>query len=128
MHRGYLLFVCLFGVLLLVGPSVIAGVIPLPRGHDSARPACAQLPSRKAVADAMASRADLVARIQEVGPGVKVEIATPCAEQPDRALISIKYTTSTEQRGVDAILRQERFGVAIELVSDKLKPYIPLLR
>ncbi|WP_152413012.1 hypothetical protein [Nitrolancea hollandica] len=57
-------------------------------------------------------------RIQNVGPGVKVEVATPCNGQPDRAIVRIRYTTNTEWKGVDAILRQDDgFGVPVELVS-----------
>ena len=109
---------CLFGMLVIVGAGLGSGVIPLSRGHDSARPPCEQLPNRQSVVDAVASHEDLVTRIQHVGPGVKVDVATPCDGQPDRAIVSIKYTTETEWKGVDAILRQEGFGVAVEVVSD----------
>ena len=108
---------CLFGTFLIVGAGAGAGVIPLLRGHDSAHPPCEQLPNRKSVVDAMASHDDLVTRIQSVGPGVKVNVATPCEGQPDRAIVSITYTTDTERKGVEAILQQEWFGVPVELVS-----------
>jgi hypothetical protein len=118
-----LISACLLAVVLIVGAGLltgglVAGVGPLSRGHDSARPPCEQLPDKQAVVDAVASHEDLVTRIREVGPGVKVEVATPCDDQPDRAIVSITYTTDAEREGVDAILGQEGFGVAAELVSD----------
>jgi len=49
---------------------------------------------------------------------VAVDVATPCDDQPDRAIVRITYATDDEWEGVDAILTQEGFGVAVELVSD----------
>jgi hypothetical protein len=108
----------LLGVLLIVAAGLALGVVPLSRGHDSARPPCEQLPERESVADAVASHEDLVARIQDVGAGVKVAVATPCKGQPDKAIVRIEYTTETERKGVDAILQQEEgFGAPVELVG-----------
>lgn len=109
---------CLFGVLLIVGAGVAFGLAPMLGGRDSARPPCGQLPDRKSVVDAIASHEDLAGRIQKAGPGVKVAVATPCEGQPDRAIVRIRYTTDTEREGVDAVLRQEGFGVPAELVSN----------
>lgn len=117
MNPVRVILLCLFGVVVIAGAGVMSGVIPLSRGNDSARPPCEQLPNRKSVVDAVASHEDLVTRIQNVGSGVKVEAATPCKGQPDRAIVRIKYTTDTERKGVDAILREEGFGVAAELVG-----------
>ncbi len=117
MNRSRMFLFFLVGALLMAGAAALTGVIPLSRARDSARPPCEQLPDRKSVADAMASHQDLVTRIQHVGPGVKVKIATPCKGRPDRAIVSITYRTDTEWKGVDAILRQEGFGVAVELIS-----------
>lgn len=50
--------------------------------------------------------------------GVKVDVATPCEGQPDRALIRISYATKAEREGIDTILAQEGFGVPVELVRD----------
>lgn len=55
--------------------------------------------------------------MRQVGPGVQVAVASPCAGQPDQALVSIKYTTDAERVGVAAILQHEGFGVAAELVK-----------
>lgn len=118
MNRAKILLFCLVGVLLVTGSGVAFGLVPLFGGDDSARPPCEQLPDRKSVEDAVASHEDLVARIQKVGPGVKVDVATPCEGQPYRAIVRIKYTTDTEWKGVDAILQQEGFGVPVELVSN----------
>lgn len=110
--------VCLVAVVLIVGAGLVSGAVPLPRARDYARPPCEQLPNRQSVVDALASHEALVARIQGVGPGVKVDIATPCEGQPDRAIVRITYATDTEWEGVHSILREEGFGVAAELVSD----------
>ncbi len=125
MNRLGVFVLSLLGALVLVaalgaaGAGVLPGVIPLLRGHDSARPPCEQLPDRQSVVDAVASHQDLVTRIHNVGPGVEVDVATPCEDQPDRAIVRITYATDDEWKGVDAILRRdEGFGVAVELVSD----------
>jgi hypothetical protein len=118
LNRGSVFLVCLVGTLLIVGAVLLSGVVPLSRGHDSARPPCEQLPDRQLVADVVASHEDLVTPIRNVGPGVKIVIATPCESQPDRAIVSITYTTEKEWEGVHAILGQEGFGVAVGLVSD----------
>ena len=94
------------------------GITPLVRGGESARPPCEQLPDRKSVTDALASHEDLVNRIQSVGAGVKVDAATPCEGQPDRAIVSIKHKTGDEREGVDDVLLQEGFGVPVELVRN----------
>jgi len=115
--RVRVLLACLFVAALTVGAGFIFGVIPLTRGQDSARPPCAQLPNRQAVVDAVAAHEDLATRMRQVGPGVQVAVASPCAGQPDQALVSIKYTTDAERVGVAAILQHEGFGVAAELVK-----------
>lgn len=117
MNRVKVFLICIFGVLLVVSAGVLLGVAPSFGGGDSARPPCEQLPDRKKVADAVASHEDLVTRIQNVGSEVKVNVATPCAGQPDRAIVRITYTTNAEQEGVDAILQREGFGVPAELVG-----------
>lgn len=118
MNRVLVVVVCLLAVVLIVGAGLLTGVVPLSRGHDSARPPCDQLPDRQAVVDALASHQDLVTRIQNVGPGVRVDLATPCEDQPDRAIVRITYATDEEWEGVDSILGEEWFGVAVEVVSD----------
>jgi hypothetical protein len=111
---------CVLGVVVLAifGAGMFSSVNPLYRGRDSARPPCEQLPDQQAVADALATHQDLARRIQEVGPGVTVEVATPCEDQPERAILRITYATDDEWEGVDAILREESFGVAVEVVGD----------
>lgn len=117
MSRAKVALLFLFGALLIVAAGALSGVIPLSNGHDSARPRWEQLPNKKSVVDAVTSHQDLVNRIQHVGAGVKVDVSTPYEDHPDRALVSIKYTTENEWKGVDAILRQEGFGVPAELIS-----------
>lgn len=124
MKSLHVFVVGLLGVLVIGGALAIAGagmfpdLNPWSRGHDSSRPPCDQLPDRQAVVDALASHEELATRIQDVGPGVTVEVATPCDDQPDRAIVRITYETDDEWEGVDAIIREEGFGVAVELVSD----------
>jgi hypothetical protein len=110
------LLTCLFAAALTVGAGFIFGVLPRTGGHDSARPPCEQLPDKASVVAAVAAHGDMVTQIQHVGPGVRVEVTTPCTGQPDRAIVSIKYATDAEWQDVDAILRHEGFGVAAELV------------
>jgi len=121
-NRGGVFLLCLIGALLVLmtvaGAGLLSGVDPFPLGRDSERPPCEQLPDRQSVEDALASHGNLVTRIQDVGPGVAVDVATPCDDQPDRAIVRITYATDDEWEGVDAILTQEGFGVAVELVSD----------
>lgn len=109
----------LLGVLLMAGAGVATGVVPLSGSGDSARPPCEQLPGIKSVEDAVASHEDLVTRIQDVGPGVKVDVATPCEGQPDKAIIRVVYDTDNEWEGVNDILQHANgFGAPVELVSD----------
>lgn len=116
------ILVCLAGVLLVLVAVAGAGLRPdmgpWSSGRDSGRPPCEQLPDRQAVVDALASHGELVRRMEDIGPGVTVDVATPCDDQPDRAIVRITYATEDEWRGVDAILRQEGFAVAVELISD----------
>lgn len=118
MNRVSVYLLCLFGVLLIVGVGGVSfGLVPRLGGDDSARPPCEQLPDREAVVDAMSSQEDLVSRIQNVGSGVEIEIATPCEGQPEKAIVRVEYTTDTEREGVDGILQQEGFGVPVELIG-----------
>lgn len=119
MNRIKVLLLSLFGVLLIVGAGVATGVVPLSTSRDSARPPCEKLPDKESVVDAVASHEDLVARIQDVGPGVKVDAATPCEGQPDKAIIRVVYETDNEWEGVNDILQHANgFGAPVELVSD----------
>jgi hypothetical protein len=108
--------VLVLGAILLAGGAVAAGILPW--GDASTRPPCEQLPDRNSVTSAVASHQGLVARIESVGPGVKVDVATPCKDQPERAIVSLKYKTEAERKGIEALLRQEDgFGVELELVK-----------
>ncbi len=117
MRSSRLLLLSLLGVLLLVGVAFASGLLP-GSGGDSARPPCEQLPAEAAVSEAVASHQDLVRRLREVGPGVRLSVATPCDGQPGRALVRILYATTSERSGVDALLQQDGFGVPVELVGD----------
>lgn len=118
LNRARVFLSVLIGILLIGGVGVALGVGSLLGSRDSARPPCEQLPDRESVENAVASHDDLATRIQNVGPGVKVETATPCEDQPDKAIIRIEYETNDEWEDINAILQQEDgFGAPVELVS-----------
>lgn len=105
-------------VVALVGLVVVLGGVSPWRSPAVARPACDDLPSRAAVAAALADHADLTAQIEAVGAGVQVTRTSPCTSQPDRALVTITYGTSAERVKVDHILTTaDGFGVPVELVG-----------
>jgi hypothetical protein len=67
---------------------------------------------------ALAANRDLTARIEAVGPGVRVTRTSPCADQPDRALVTITCRTSIERTRVDHVLTTaDGFGVPVVLVE-----------
>jgi hypothetical protein len=102
-----------------VGLAVALGGIGPLTGSDVARPACHQLPNRTEVVAALADHPGLTTRIEAAGDGVHVTSTTPCADEPDRALVTITYRTSSERAKVDHILTtQDGFGVPAELVKD----------
>ena len=104
------------GILIIGGALLMSGVIPLSRGEDSARPPCDQLPSVQTVNGAVASHQELIARIEDVGQGVKVGVGRPCGDQTDRAIVRIEYAAADERKDVDAILQNDDgFGVPVEL-------------
>lgn len=118
MNRAKVLLLCLLGVLLIVGAGVALGAGPLSGSGDSARPPCEQLPDKESVEEAVASHEDLATRIQDVGPGVEVEVVTPCRDQLNKAIVRIRYTTDTEWEDINTILqREDGFGAPVELVS-----------
>lgn len=104
------------GLFLIVGAGLLLGVIPIPGKQDFARPPCDKLPSKEMVEEAFARHGELVERLQNVGPGVKVEVVTPCIDYPNSAVIRISYKTKDEQKGISSILSHEGFGTAVELV------------
>ncbi|MCG0238620.1 MAG: hypothetical protein L6E13_05040 [Firmicutes bacterium] len=114
-----LLSVVATGVLIVFlgwGLGLFTQVIPSSLAQKLAYPPCEQLPDQSSVLEALASHRDLADRLQSVGPGVTIEVATPCKEQPDKALIQISYATKAEREGVNRILSQEGFGVPAVLV------------
>jgi hypothetical protein len=105
------------GVTVVGLAAVISGVGPL-RAADVARPACSDLPSRTAVSTALANHLDLTGQIEAVGAGVHVTSTSPCTDQPERALVTITYSTSAERTGVNHILTTaDGFGVPVELAN-----------
>jgi hypothetical protein len=113
------LLVSLVGVVLIaLLVSAASGMNPWDNGHNYSRPACDQLQDQQTVADALASRQDLVARLEAIGSGVTVTMDTPCDDQPDRALVSITYSSDAEWDGIQSIMSQESFGVGVDVVED----------
>lgn len=111
------LIVTAAGFFLFAGGGMLLDRIPFPGKQDYARPPCEKLLSKETVEKAFSSRQDLVARLQDVGPGVKVEVATPCADQPEKALIRIWFKTKAEEEGISAILNKDSFKVHVEPVK-----------
>ena len=116
-HVGVFLVSLVVVLLIVAGATAVSGVNPLDSGHKYVRPPCAQLQDRKTVEHALASHQDLVARLESAGPGVTVDVDTPCNDQPDRALVRITYETDKEWDSIQSILGQEGFGVAVDVVS-----------
>ncbi len=113
--------VVLFGLvalLLVAGAILLSGVFPRTSEYDAVRPPCERLPDRRTALDAVTSHQDLVRQLQEAGPGVAVDVATPCDDQPDRVVVRITYTNDDEGQGIRDILGHEGFGVAVEVVGD----------
>ena len=83
--------------------------------------ACADLPTRAEVENALALHADLVRRIEAVGAddgSVWVDVVQPCPEtHPDRAEILIAYPGGTDRERIEAILAEESFGVPVSLLN-----------
>ena len=114
-----------WAIVVAIGATVIGLAVVLLGGigpwrtPDVVRPACGELPSGSAVATALAGHRDLTAQIEAVGSGVHVTRRSPCSDQPDRALVTITYRTSSERTKVDDVLTTaDGFGVPVELVED----------
>lgn len=120
MKREHLFLIAVIAAILVVvgGAGALTGVVPFTRGHDSARPPCDQLPDRATVAHAIETHGDLVGRLESVGPGVHVRTEGPCKDDPERAIVRITYGTDEEWKGVDAILTESGFGVAVEVIGE----------
>lgn len=111
-----LLLVVLVGIAIIAVGGIFLDLIPFPGKQDFARPPCDKLPSKEMVEEAFSRHGELVERLQNVGPGVKVEVVTPCRDYPNSAVIRISYKTKAEQEGISSILSHEGFGTAVELV------------
>lgn len=118
MKGGFALLLGVLAILLIVGAVLLSGVIPRANKYDAVRPPCEQLPDRQTALDAVASHQDLVRQLQEAGSGVTVDVATPCEDQPELAVVRITYTNDDEGQGIRDVLTQEGFGVAVEVVGD----------
>lgn len=108
-------------VVVVVGTIAFSGTvsrsaIPFLGGNDSVRPPCDQLQAKTEVDAAVASHPALVETIENVGPGVTVSVEAACDGPPEKAIVHITYASDAERKGVDAMLREEGFGVAAELV------------
>lgn len=114
---GMFLMSLVVALLIVPGAVAVFGVNPLDSGHKYVRPPCGQLQDHQTVENALASHPDLVARLESAGPGVAVDVDTPCKDQPDRALVRITYETDKEWDSIQSILGQEGFGVAVDVVS-----------
>lgn len=111
------LSICVVTAALLVAVGLSLHVIRPPVGQATAQLPCDQLSGRAAVVDALAKHDDLAKRLKAAGSGVSVSVATPCTNEPDRALIVIKYKANAEESSVNEIMKNDGFGVPAELVK-----------
>ena len=82
--------------------------------------ACAGLPTRAEVENALALHSDLVRRIEAVGAdddSVWVDVVQRCQDHPDRAEILIAYPGGGARERIEAILAEESFGVPVSLLN-----------
>ena len=97
--------------------AMALGVIRPPIAGKAPSLPCEQLSDRTTVEQALAQHADLVNRLHGAGVSVSVSLATPCASEPDKAMVSIRYTTADEQVAIDTIMRRDGFGVPAQLAK-----------
>jgi len=104
------------GAVIAVAAIALGVIRPPITGKASSLP-CEQLFNRTTVEQALAQHADLVNRLRGAGSGVSVSLASPCAHEPDKAMVSIRYTTADEQKAIDTIMRRDGFGVPAQLAK-----------
>jgi hypothetical protein len=107
------------GVVVILGLGLaLSGVIHIP-GRGTTHPPCNQLPARGAVESALAANDELVRQIEATGSEVDVRVATPCKNDPDRALVGVRYSSGSEKAAIEKILQTEDgFGVPLDLIKD----------
>lgn len=116
MKRSTGWLVLIGAALLAAALAVVLGVIQPLTSPDVARPPCDQLPHRADVARALDGNRALVDQIEATGGTVHVTNDTPCADQPDKALVMISYHSEDEREAIDRILTtQDGFGVPVQL-------------
>lgn len=96
--------------------AVVLGAVG-PPGSTVVRPPCDRLPQRTQVESALAEHADLVRALEATGSGVGVRAGRPCADDPDRSLVTVTWSSGAEREAVDRLLtRSDGFGVPVEVV------------
>lgn len=104
------------GAVIAIAAMTLGIIRPPIVGKASILP-CEQLSNRTTVQQALSQHADLVNRLHGAGSGVSVTLASPCANEPDKAMVSIRYTTADEQSAIDKIMREDGFGVPAQLAK-----------
>jgi hypothetical protein len=91
----------------------VTGVgVPAFLRQEQAYPPCEQLPTTAEVRQAIAIHPGLVRSFTDVGPDVSVTVRHPCEDLPDRALVSVDYTSDQQQTRIDRIFTtHDGFGV-----------------
>lgn len=117
MKRAMSLLIALGAAALLAIALLSTGVLPIPGQQAAPHPPCAELPTRTEVADALTEHDDLVTQIQSVGAQVSVDVGSPCADQPDRALVRITYDDEAERDRIDSIMERSGFGVPAQVIE-----------
>ena len=107
----------------VVAASVLGGaaVVVLGAGFSrstDAHPPCDQLPTVAAAAAGLAGNQGLAEQIKALHDGIAVEVGTPCADEPDRALIMVSYSERSERDAIRDVLKHgDGFGVPVHLVK-----------
>lgn len=81
-------------------------------------PPCEQLPTVAEANKALASHQDLVKEIESVSDDIAVEVGKPCADDLDRGLIIVRYSSKSERDAIsDLLSRRNGFGAPVHLVK-----------
>lgn len=117
-RRTWVLTVVIVAVFLAGGAAVaalnIGGVVG---GGGVARPPCGKLPDKAAVLTALHTHPDMIKRLENVGNGVRVNLAQPC-DDANLGLVRVTYTNDSQRDAIDTVLQHEDgFGVPLEVMG-----------
>ncbi|MCS6711597.1 hypothetical protein JSY14_05990 [Brachybacterium sp. EF45031] len=109
----------------ILGLIVVAGVLGaaalfgglFPRSATT-HPPCDELPTSQEVDAALAAHSELAEQLTAQGTEITVQVANPCTDAPDAALIQVNYATDQERTKIDQVLTNaDGFGVPVYVVK-----------